>query len=77
MHAKADVLNEQHVKDFTEKVKKMALAVDKMNIYAKVSCGTVRTNELNYHKTCYKQFLNNYNQKIHQNSIRERSSRMR
>ena len=41
----------------------MAIALDNKPILAKLSSGYMTLNKLNYHKSCYKDFVNKYNQK--------------
>ena len=41
----------------------MVFAMDNMSILTKLSSRDIVSNELNYHKSCYKDFVNKYNQK--------------
>ena len=63
MHASKPAVDKQHVKETTEKIKTMAIALDNKSILAKLSSGDIVLNELNYHKSCCKDFVNKYNQK--------------
>ena len=70
-HAKSNKNNEQHVRDFTEKVKRMSIYLDKMDIHSLLSSGDVASNELFYHSSCYKSLINQYNstkRKLHKSS---------
>ena len=49
----------------------MAIALNNQVILSKFSSGDVASNELNYHKSCYRDFLNQYDQKIRKDSSRE------
>ena len=70
-HASKAAVDKQHVKKTTEKTKTMATDLDNKPILAKLSSGDILSNELNYHKTCYKDFVNKYNQKSLAESNRE------
>ena len=62
LYQKMGQINKQHVHEFTLKLRAMALYLDELAILAKHSAGDVVSNELFYHKNCYKTFLNRYNQ---------------
>ena len=62
MHASKTAVEEQHVKKTIKKIKTMT--IDNKPILAKLSSGDIATNELIYHKFCYKDFVNKYNQKM-------------
>ena len=70
-HASKAAVDKQHVKKTTEKIKTMATDLDNKPILAKLSSGDILSNELNYHKSCYKDFVNKYNQKSLAGSNRE------
>ena len=73
MHAKNISVKKQHVKDLTENIKKMASVLDNQIILSKFSCGDVASNELNYHKSCYIGFKNQYNSKIRKENKKQDS----
>ena len=49
-HALAQKNNEQHIREFTEKVKNMALFLDELEIFSKLSTGDAASSEVFYHK---------------------------
>ena len=63
MLASKTATDKQYVKETTEKIKTMVFAMDNMSILTKLSSRDIVSNELNYHKSCYKDFVNKYNQK--------------
>ena len=63
MHVSKTAVGKQHVKETTEKIKTMVTALDNKPIFAKVSSGDTVQSKLNYHKSCYKDFVNRYNEK--------------
>ena len=62
MHTSKTVVDKEHLKEITEKIKTMEIALDN-----KLNCLV----EILYHKSCYKDFLNKYNQKPLVKSHRE------
>ena len=73
MHGSKTAVDKQHVEDMTEKIKTMAIALDNKTVLAKLFSGDIVSNELNYHKSCYKDFVCKYNQKTLEESNREAS----
>ena len=71
LHASKTAVDKQNVKEKTEKIKTMSIALDSKPILAKLFSGVIVSNELNYHKTYFKDFLNKYNQKVLAGSNRE------
>ena len=52
-------VNENHVREFTEKIKSQANTLGGTQIVSRTSTGDMTTNEY-YHKTCLKNFNNHY-----------------
>ena len=71
MHVSKTAVEILHCRERTEKIKTMAIAFDNKAILAVLSCGDIVSNKLNYHKSCYKDFVNKYNQKTLVESNRE------
>lgn len=55
--------DKHYVKETTEKIKAMVFAMDNKSILTKLSSRDIVSNKLNYHKSCYKDFVNKCNQK--------------
>ena len=64
MHTSKIAVDKQHIKETKGKVKTMAIALGNKPILAKLSRGDIVSNGLNYHKSCYKDFVSKYNQKV-------------
>ena len=63
IHASKTAVDKQGVKETKEKIKTMAIALNNKLILANLSSGDIVLNEMNYHKSCYKGFMNQSNQK--------------
>ena len=63
MYASKTDADKQIVKEAKEKIKTMAIAFGNKPILAKLSSGDIVSNELNYHKSRSKDFMNKHNQK--------------
>ena len=59
-HPSTQTNNELHVYDFTEKIKNMALFLDDLEIFSKLSTGNVASSEIYYHKICLNALVNRY-----------------
>ena len=64
LHATSKRVNLNHVFFFIKKLKGMASVLEDNEFLSKLISGDVASNELYYHKSCYKTFLSRYQQQI-------------
>ena len=60
LHATTKKVKLDHVTIFTEKLKSMAVEVGNNDVLPKLSSGDVASNEIFYHKICYRNFRTQY-----------------
>ena len=62
LHATKEKVDPKHVAGFTEKLKRMASVLENTQVLSKLSLGDVASNEVYYHRNCYKAFCFQYEQ---------------